>query len=177
MTLTVTVGGASSNSYATLTEALSYINSHYLNKTVTDKWSVSADSQKEAAMVKAAQLLDRNVKWQGDIATEVQALSWPRVYAYDRNGRAILSTIIPNFLKEFQIETALWLMEQSGVVPQVGSGEFDSITVGQLEINFNEAGAGRRSLLSEEVIASLSPMGTYAAQTSGGVRNIRLERS
>lgn len=176
MALDATVGGVSANSYATVAEVATYIATHYPAKTVADKWTVSSEAQKEAALIRAAQLLDRHVSWQGEVATEDQALSWPRVDAYDRHGRAIASNAVPGFLKDFQIETALWVMEQSGVIPQVGSGEYDSITVGPIEINYNEQSAAKRALLPESVVAALYPMGLFSAQTSGGVKNAKLIR-
>lgn len=177
MALDVTIGGAAANSYATLVEAQAYVDSHYPSASVTSKWTNIDDAVRETLLIKAAQLLDRHVRWQGDIYTDTQALSWPRAFAFDRYGRQVATTVIPGFLKEFQIETALWVLDQAGILPQVENGEFDSIRVGSLEIDFNESGANRRSFLPESVVAALAPMGVYNAQTPGGVRVVSLVRS
>lgn len=177
MALDTTVGGVSANSYVAVADVATYLSEHLIPASVTSKWNVLTTAQKEAALIQATKLLDRHVRWRGEIESDVQALSWPRAGALDRYGREITSNAIPSFLKEFQIETALWLTKNAGEVPQVGNAEFDSIRVGSLEIDFNEDGGARRTLLPEEVIAALSPMGAYDAETPGAVRSVSLVRS
>lgn len=177
MALDTTVGGPNANSYATLAEVNAYMPTHYVLVPLQVKWNSLVDAQKESLMIRAAQLLDRHVKWQGDIASDAQALSWPRAFALDRYGREINNTTIPTFLKEFQIETALWILDQAGIIPQVGNSEFDSVRVGSLEIDFHEEGGLRRSFLPEEVVAALRPMGTYYADVPGGARVVNLVRA
>ena len=177
MALDASVGGANANTYALVADVVAYIANHLIPATVASKWENLVTEQKEGALIQAAKLLDRHVKWSGEIASDVQALSWPRAFALDRYGREIASTIIPTFLKEFQIETALWLTDQAGLVPQIGNAEFDSIRVGSLEIDFNEQGGVRRSLLPEEVVAALRPMGVYSAETPGSARSVGLVRA
>jgi hypothetical protein len=154
-----------------------YIGAHFVSPALVAKWNSLVTGQKEAALIRAAQLLDRHVKWTGDIASDTQALSWPRAWVLDRYGREIASTIIPTFLKEFQIETALWIIDQAGLIPQVGNSEFESVRVGTLEIDFNEQGGVRRSLLPEEVVAALRPMGVYYAETPGTPKTVSLLRA
>lgn len=177
MALDVTVEGANANSYASLVEAQAYIDSHSVPATVKAQWDGSDNLTKEGLMIRATQLLDRHVVWKGSIFGDVQALSWPRAWATDRHGREIASTVVPAFIKEFQIETALWLLTQSGEVPEIGNAEFDSIRVGQLEIDFNQEGGSRRALLPESVTAALQPMGSYNANIVGGVSSVKLTRS
>lgn len=177
MPLDTTVGGASANSYASLIEAQAYIDSHYVPSTVKSLWTAAGAPVQEEVLLRATQLLDRHVSWRGKIFGDVQSLSWPRACASDRYGRDIESSVIPAFLKEFQIETALWLLQQSGAVPEIGNAEFDSIRVGSLEIDFNQDGGARRSLLPESVIAALAPMGRYAADSVGGVKSVPLVRA
>jgi hypothetical protein len=177
MPLDATIGGPAANSYATVAEVQSYVDTHFVPAGVASKWAAATTAQREASLIRAAQLLDRHVGWRGDIYSNTQALSWPRAFAFDRYGRQISTTVIPDFLKEFQIETALWVLDQAGVLPQTDNGEFDSIRVGTLEIDFNESGANRRSLLPESVVAALAPMGQYQAQLSGGARTIPVVRA
>lgn len=177
MLLVTTIGAADANSYASVDEAQLYIDSHFLPAAVVAKWNSATTPQKEATLIRAAQLLDRHVEWLGCIHTDTQALSWPRAFAVDRYGRCIETTVIPGFLKEFQIETALWVLDQAGIVPLTENGEFDSIRVGALEIDFNEGGANRRSILPESVVAALSPMGRYKAQLPGGAKSVSLMRA
>ena len=177
MALVTTIGAANANSYVAIADVTAYVIDHYISPAVVAQWNALANPQKEALLIRATQLLDRHVKWQGDVVDDVQALSWPRAWAYDRYDRQIDSSVIPTFLKEFQIETALWIMVQAGVVPEVGNAEFDSIRVGSLEIDFNENGGTRRAMLPEEVVSALSPMGKYNAQTAGSARSISLVRA
>lgn len=178
MALVSTIGAANANSYvASVAEVDQYVLDHYVPASVVAKWTTLPTAQKEGSLIRAAQLLDRHVKWLGDVVDDVQALSWPRAFAYDRYGRQIPSSVIPSFLKEFQVETALWVVDQSGIMPQVGNAEFDSIRVGSLEIDFNESGGAKRSLLPESVIAALAPMGNYVANTVGSAKMVNLVRS
>ena len=176
MALDATVGGEDANTYAVIADVDEYILTHSTPATEAAFWTASTTAQKEAALIRAAQLLDRHVKWTGQIAGEAQALSWPRAFAYDRHDRQIPSSIVPAFLKEFQIETALWILRLLSEVPEIGNGEFDSIRVGSLEIDFNENGGARRMMLPEEVIAALAPVGKYFAQTAGGASSASLVR-
>lgn len=176
MPLDATVGGSGANSYVVAADVTAYLTDHYTPTSVEAKWTALTSPQKDAVLIRATQLLERHVKWHGDIVSDSQALSWPRAFALDRYDREISSLIIPSFLKEFQIETALWIADQAGVVPQIGNSEFDSVRVGSLEIDFNEAGGVRRSMLPEEVVAALRPMGSYVADTPGGVRSVALVR-
>lgn len=176
MALVTTVGDASANSYASLAEAATYVTNHRIPASTLAAWNLLADADKEKLMIHATQLLDRHIKWRGYIFGDVQSLSWPRSCATDRHGRDIDSSVVPAFVKEFQIETALWILDQEGVVPSVSNGEFDSIRVGALEIDFNEKGAARRSFLPESVVAALFPIGEYIARNSGGAQTISLSR-
>lgn len=177
MALDATVGGAASDTYATLAEAETYVSSQYLNPTVKSNWDGLADLAKESLLKRATQLLDRHVVWLGEIFGDVQALSWPRACATDRHGRDVESTVVPAFVKEFQIEVALWVMTQAGITPETGNAEFDSIKVGALEIDFNQEGGARKFMLPEAVISAIRPMGRYSAQLSGGATSVRLLRT
>jgi hypothetical protein len=177
MALVATPGAANANTYALVADVDAFILNKYVPTGVAAKWTALSTPQKEAALQRATQLLDRHVRWGGCVESDVQALSWPRAWALDRYGREIASTVIPAFLVEFQIETTLWLIDQAGVIPQIGNSEFDSIRVGSLEIDFHEEGGVRRSLLPEEVVAALRPMGSYVADTAGGMKMVELVRT
>lgn len=176
MALDSTVGAGTANSYASLIEAEEYLAVGYTNAAVKSTWDGQSNPIKEALLVRATQLLDRHVLWSGEVFGDVQALSWPRAWATDRHGREIASSIVPAFVKEFQVEVALWLMSQLGTVPETGNAEFDSIRVGALEIDFNQDGGTKKFMLPEAVIAALRPMGRYSAGLSGGVASVGLSR-
>ena len=107
-TLDATVGGVSSNSYATLAEATLY----YEMRTPVDGWD-NADDQNILLMM-ATRVLDALAmpmrtyvppqggqpgyyitrrSWAGSPATLSQKLAWPRLGLYDMNGRPLNFTI------------------------------------------------------------------------------------
>lgn len=105
MSLNVTVGSASAESYATVAEADTY-NS---NRPFATQWAGS-DAAKEAALRWAAILLDASFVWTGAPVDGTQALCWPRSGMLTRNGYEIGTTTIPRELKNAQCEFARQLM-------------------------------------------------------------------
>jgi hypothetical protein len=78
VTIDATTGGASSNSYATLATAETYMESR-LN---ADLWDAATDDSKNRALVEATREIDV-LTYDGKRATDTQALSWPRYWAVD----------------------------------------------------------------------------------------------
>jgi hypothetical protein len=72
-TLITTVGGSTSNSYVTLSEAKTY----FLRKLYTDAWDGATDEERENALLMATMRLDQ-LDYVGSVVTEFQALKWPR---------------------------------------------------------------------------------------------------
>lgn len=127
-TLDATVGGASANSFSTVTEADDYLMTRRLH---ADAWFQASSqshilrhyddteetiepNQKAAALMWATAVLDR-LNWCGTRAATTQALSWPRSTAYDRYGVLIASTVIPDELKWATAELALFHLENPPV--------------------------------------------------------------
>lgn len=126
-TLVATVGGASSNTYATLAEADAYHDSRGSNS----EWTGATDGSKNTHLVWAGRLLDQQC-WCGDRSTEEQAMRWPRYGTYDRDGWPIDSDIVPQWLKDAQSELAFQLMKsdrQNDPVNQVKKVKADVIEV------------------------------------------------
>jgi hypothetical protein len=102
MALDATVGGASADTYGTLTEANTYWTARQ-----SAAWG-SSDAVKEYALRKAAQFLD-NVyrgKWKGQKVDSAQALAWPRGWVTDAEGFGVPSDSIPQQVKNAQFEAA-----------------------------------------------------------------------
>jgi len=74
MAIDATVGGAASNSYGTLAEASTFIDTR-LNR---DAWEDADPADQERALISATRWLDE-FDYIGDIATNTQALKWPRI--------------------------------------------------------------------------------------------------
>lgn len=118
LTLVATPGAANANSYLTLIEAEAYFES----RSSVAAWE--AADNKEALLVMATRVIDmyfagQRVRvddkppyyrvgpaWTGAPADAVQALAWPRTGMLNRNGFAILSTAIPQELKDAVAELA-----------------------------------------------------------------------
>lgn len=122
--LDATPGGVASNSFLTLIEAQAYFDT----RLPITQWD-NADSQTallimatrvmEAMFASAKRVLMRSgvgkqvyayyrtsPTWTGSPATTTQALSWPRTGMVTRNGVTILSTVIPQELKNAVAELA-----------------------------------------------------------------------
>jgi hypothetical protein len=78
VTIVATVGSASANSYVTLAEADTYMESR-LNSTT---WDDATTDNQNRALVEATRELTNRV-WKGYRVDSTQALSWPRQWAVD----------------------------------------------------------------------------------------------
>lgn len=81
MALDVTVGGASSDSYATVAEADAYLAARPGFDATA--WTALDDADKELRLQLAAQVLDTKLKFRGVRACKTQALAWPRLFPGD----------------------------------------------------------------------------------------------
>lgn len=73
-------GLTNSNSYVSVADFKEY----WADRGVD--YSAVTDSEIQASLVKATQYLDTNFRWIGKKQTAVQALQWPRWYAYSPEG-------------------------------------------------------------------------------------------
>lgn len=90
--MTLTVG---TNTYDTLAN----VNTYWLDRGNTS-WDEADDEDKEAAIIKATDWLERNFRWRGARLTADQRLGWPREEAYDDDDFAIGTTGAPWQVKE-----------------------------------------------------------------------------
>lgn len=121
LVIDATANGVASNSFLTIAEAQTYFDA----RLPLPEWD-NVDSQ-EALLVMATRLMCAMFSpmrklirvsppgqsyylirptWTGTVATTTQALPWGRGGMYDRNGNVILSTVIPQALKEATAEFA-----------------------------------------------------------------------
>lgn len=109
-TLVTDVGSATANSYASLAEYKSYLETRLPAPT----WLAAAiagtiDEQLKVDLIAAARSLDVNIPWTGSAVDSVQIRSWPRKGMFDRNGNAIAENVNPFDLKQAQSEYAIQL--------------------------------------------------------------------
>jgi len=102
-------GKTTADSYLSLTDAATYHTAH----SDPASWTAAADAIKEKALRLATQYADARYdgRWRGYKNTSTQALAWPRSYAVDSEGYAILSTIVPKPLEDAIAELALRVVQ------------------------------------------------------------------
>lgn len=135
MALDATVGGSSSNSFASLSEA----NEYFASRLYTQAWdALGTDAKKEAALIMATQALVSGICLTGSAATTTQALPFPRSGMVDRNGNTIPSTIIPQDIKNAEFEMALSLAKSDRTTPSdVEALGLTKLKAGPVELGFS----------------------------------------
>ena len=158
MTLVTTPGAANAESYASLAEAVAYVGT----LTFAGKWPSTEAAQE--ALLKQAALKMETLAWKGTRAASVesQALAFPRLGLYDRDGYAVASDVVPRAVKTAQIALAVWLAKKDRTADPSPA----SLKVGSLEIS----GVKQQSW-PDNVMAMLAP---FLASYGG---SIKLERA
>lgn len=151
-TLVTTVGGASSNSYVSLSAFTTYCE---------QRLSVSAfdgaePDDKIRALLMAAKQLDRE-DWLGERVTTTQALSWPRCGApkqdADSWGTYYLTTEIPQAVKDAQCELALAYL--GGYGTSTGNGGITEFSVDGLSIKAGSSDSNQLPDAAMDLIGGL----------------------
>lgn len=145
-TFSTTVGDSAANSYATVAEADDYLLERRLHAAA---WSQLGTGEKEAALMWACRALD-DLEFIGSIASETQALQWPRVDAYTADGRLIASDVVPAPIKDAQAEIAFRLVPTDKSADPTGE-KYEKVKVGPLEFTLREPPAG------DEILEILPP--------------------
>lgn len=171
LVLDATIGGANSNSYATVADGDDYAASR-LFSTV---WTSSDVVTKTAALVWATRVLDASMDWNGYRASFTQALRWPRAYAYGADNYMYQSNVIPPQVIQAVCELARLLMikDRSAETGREGIG---SLEVGPIKLAFDKSDAPRT--IPDSVYQLIASLGSIAqVSTRGGVEAIGLIRA
>jgi DnaT-like ssDNA binding protein len=167
LTLTATAGSASANSYCLVTEADTYHEAHLYATTWNESANLPAKTQ---ALVMATAHLDRYFEWTGIVATNTQALRWPRLEVYDRDGRLLSGTTIPTDLKNATAEYARWLLDSDRTAEtSSGSGEVQRVKLGSMEVEYVAGTSSDTPVIPDAVVAMLTHLGTYRSGTGGAI--------
>lgn len=135
MAIDTTVGGADSNSYASVAEADDYHEFHLYGSA----WNDATTPEKESALVMATRLLDAYTCFVGNAASETQRLKWPRSGMLNRNGFGIPEDVIPDELKDAQIELARLLLVSDLTAQNAASAQgLTKIKAGPIELTFKD---------------------------------------
>ena len=132
--LTTEPGDPSANSFASYEEFLAYSATRF---PVIGWPATSTQLEVEQRMIQATRLLQSSFDWTGMAATNTQALISPRIGWFNRNGFSILSTIIPQELKDAESELTL----QIGVSDLLANNEaadkgIRRVKAGSVEVEF-----------------------------------------
>lgn len=163
MPLVATAGATDANAYCTLNEAEDY----FENRLYTSDWDDANGNDQEAALIMATALLDRLCSWDGDKATDTQALRWPRSYIWTPDGDKVESNIIPQFLKDATAELALHLLgaDLTQTIDRDLEG-FKQIEIGSLSLTMdNKGGPHRKPIMPDSVWVIVR---SYCSRTGRG---------
>ncbi|GAA6162575.1 hypothetical protein NBRC116590_02790 [Pelagimonas sp. KU-00592-HH] len=171
MTLDTTVGGASSDSYASVAGFKTYSSS--MGWTVT-----GADADLEPHMRRAAVFLDREYQFLGTKKTSSQARAWPRtVNETDPDGFSIPSDSIPLPIIYAQYELAYLIYEGHDLLEFKSGAEIkrEKKKVGPIEKE-TEYAAGSGSEPRVRAVEGLLRGYIVGGQPGESVRTARLAR-
>ena len=146
---------AGANSYVSLADA----NAHHTARGQS-AWT-GADSAKEAALIKAAELMDASFHWIGTLVSAEQDMRWPRQSVgdgeasissvggalLDRDDREIATNEIPRAIIKAQCELALLLLGGSDIGGSAGStatagGALKRVKAGSVEVEYQPGSTG-----------------------------------
>lgn len=154
ISIDATAGGASANSYLTLSDANAIIDGLVQDDDVT-AWASATDDQKNRALYTAAQRIDRE-RFLGARATDTQSLQWPRTgvrkpdtyintYAVGFPFRIttdyFTDTEIPDQVKKAQAVLAVYLNNNKAGIGLSGLEDYKSVSIGSLSVTPNSFGA------------------------------------
>tara|TARA_Y100001937_G_scaffold121651_1_gene180779 strand:+ start:558 stop:1064 length:507 start_codon:yes stop_codon:yes gene_type:complete len=109
-------------------------------------WTALSSSNKESALRYATVTLDGMYEFEGDITQLLQALSWPRSDATDWEGRTIVSTSVPQRVKDATCELALLHLTEALNSSFARDGAIIREKVGSIETEYSEAAGAETSL-------------------------------
>ncbi len=159
MTLLVEAGSATSNSFATLTEAATYLTQLPIDTAVITAWNTLTTPVKEFRMRMATDLIGDLFTFQGFPAYDMQRLAFPRALCQELYG--IPLTEIPEDIKMVQVYIACVVISQSLAnasetgSEQTSSGEEEvsMVSIKGVSVQFRGGSVGKRfSSVLDDVI-------------------------
>lgn len=153
MAFNATTGAADATSYVSVDDADEY----FSVRLHSEVWAAADEAKKQSALVMATLSLDRLVTWYGEIAADTQALCWPRIGAFDAQGRLVADDAIPAAVVAAVCEQALELLQfNSSRVPDAIKKGIGSAGVGSISASFD------RTMVADR----LAPYAVDAIQSS-----------
>lgn len=132
-TIIATSGAANANSYVTLAEANTYMESR-LHK---DAWDDEGSGEKEAALIWAGRIIDRTIRYSGTKSSSTQSMAWPRDGLTDDSGASV--TTVPQIIKDLQVEMAFLLLSTDRTAEsEAGAAGLTSLRAGPVTLSFKD---------------------------------------
>lgn len=153
---------AGANSFAGLAEADAY---HAARLTAAWTGEVT-DAQKEAALIRASDWLNRKVTWAGHKISRTQRMAWPRLGVTTHDG-AIPADEIPAQVVDACCELAGFFVEQDYLAPLDRGGDIASLGVDVISIAYN--GTAPAETVFPSLSGLLAGLGTVSAGRGGGI--------
>jgi hypothetical protein len=146
-----TAGAQDANTYCSLDDA----NEYFENIRLHDAgWTTAAEEDRNSALAWATMLLDQMCNWHGRIASDTQALRWPRNYVRTPDGKLISSLIIPDWLKLATAEFAFFLLiEDRTVEAGRDAAGISALTVGPISLKFSPESQREKVVMAPSVWA------------------------
>ena len=141
----------SMNSYV----STSYADDYFVARFGAEAWADLDDSQKQALLVTATNLLDTFV-YGGLRTSKTQPLQWPRQGIYNDEGYLYPNNVLPAGMLKATCEQALWLLqEQDRVLPDITLSQVDSFKAGPLDVTVKKGAP----TMSPDVVRMISSIG------------------
>ncbi len=171
ISIDATVGGASANSYITLSDANSTIEGLIIDDDV-QAWISATDDNKNRALFTAAVRVDRE-RFLGARVTDTQALQWPRTgvrkpdtyintyatgFPFRISTDYFTDTEIPDQVKKAQVILAVYLNNNRDGLGLSGLEDFKNVKIGNLDATpnfYGSVGADRVPPLFERYFTGL----------------------
>jgi len=145
-----TIGGVSTNSILTLAETEELIHQHPFH----DQWdTISDDDIKHAAMIWATRIMN-HYGWKGVIASQTQALSWPRTEVYDKDNREYASDSYPEWLRVATAELTFFIAIEDRLT-DTGTEGFKKIKIGPIDLEIDKY--DRPDWIPNYILRAISP--------------------
>ena len=134
-TIVETPGATNANSYVTRAQADTY----FSERLHSSAWTSASGDTKDAALVWAAKLLDRTVRYNGSKTSSSQSMAWPRSGMVDESGNEIADTVIPQTIKDVQCELAMLLIGTDRSLENQASAQgLTSLRAGPVSLSFKD---------------------------------------
>ena len=156
---------AGANSFASVADADAY-HAARLTAAWTDEL---AEVQKEAALIRASDWLNRKGMWNGRKASRSQRMAWPRAGVSTQDGE-IAPDEIPAEVVEACCELAGFFVEQDYLAPLDRGGDIASLSVDVISIAYN--GTAPAETVFPSLSGLLAGLGTVNTGKGGGIMEV-----